>query len=370
MIRSFSQGLYPNSGLRVAIVHDALVNMGGAERTLAFMCETFPNAPVFTSVYFPERTYSEFRARQVNILPGSRGVRDERRAKQLFLLWVMGFRRLNLSAFDVVLSSTTFAAKYVRHPRHYCYCYAPFRWVWKPQSYSPDSLPIGRDWNVGLSLARPFLRRIDFQAMRQVRHVATSCQNMIREIRECYKREARVIYPPVRLSDYTWDEMAGDYYLTVSRLISHKRVDLAIQACGKLGRKLIVVGDGPELAPLKAISSQQVQFVGSVTDVQLRELYAHCRAVIFPSHEDYGIVPIEAQASGRPVIAYGFGGVLETVIENQTGIFFKEQTVEAVVEAVQRAEQTPFDPYVIRQSIQKFDVENFKSELLRFVAES
>ena len=367
---SFSQELYPNSDLRVAIVHDALVNMGGAERTLAFMCEAFPDAPVFTSVYLPDRTYPEFRARQVSILPGARRVRDERRAKQLFFLWVMGFRGLKLDDFDVVLTSTTFAAKYIRHSRNCCYCYAPFRWVWKPQSYSPNSLPISRTWNVGLSLARPLLRQIDFQVMQQVRHVATSCQNMAREIRECYKREARVIYPPVRLSDYTWGEMAGDYYLTVSRLISHKRIDLAIQACGKLGRKLIVVGDGPELAPLKAISSQQVQFVGRVTDTHLRELYAHCRAVIFPSHEDYGIVPIEAQASGRPVVAYGVGGVLETVIENQTGIFFKEQTVEAVIEAVQRAEQISFDPYVIRQSVQRFDVEYFKSELLKFVVGS
>ncbi len=355
--------------LRVAIVHDALVNMGGAERTLAFMCETFPDAPIFTSAYLPDRTYPEFRARQVHVLPGSRYVHDERGAKRLFFLWVMGFRNLNLDNFDAVLSSTTFAAKYIRHHKHCCYCYAPFRWIWKPQSYSPDSLPVSRAWNVGLSLVRPFLRQIDFRAMQQVRRIATSCQNMVREIQECYKQEAQVVYPPVRLSDYTWSEPAGDYYLTVSRLISHKRVDLAIQACQQLGRKLVVVGDGPELAPLKAMSGQQLRFAGNVTDAQLRELYSHCRAVIFPSHEDYGIVPIEAQACGRPVIAYGVGGALETIVENQTGVFFKEQTVESVIEAIQRAEQIPFDPYVIRQSIQKFDAENFKSELLKFVTQ-
>jgi glycosyltransferase involved in cell wall biosynthesis len=369
-MNSFSQGFDPNKGLRIAIVHDALVNMGGAERTLAYMSEIFPDAPIFTSVYLPERTYPEFGIRQVNILPGARRVFDERRTKQLFFLWVMGFQRLNLSAFDVVLSSTTFAAKYIHHSRHLCYCYAPFRWIWKPQSYSLDSLPVSRAWNMSLNLVRPFLRRVDFRAMQQVQHVATSCQNMVREIYECYKREARIIYPPVRLSDYAWDKMAGDYYLTVSRLISHKRIDLAIKACQQLGRKLIVVGDGPELPSLKAISSSQIKFMSRVTDAQLRELYTHCRGVIFPSHEDFGIVPIEAQASGRPVIAYGVGGVLETVIENQTGTFFMEQTVEAVVEAVQRAEKTLFDPYIIRQSMQKFDVEYFKSELLRFVAET
>ena len=355
---------------RVAIIHDALVNMGGAERTLTFMCEAFPGAPIFTSVYLPERTYPEFRVRQINSLPGAGHVHDERRTKQLFLLWVMGFRGLKLDGFDVVLSSTTFAAKYIRHSRHFCYCYAPFRWAWRPQSYSPDSLPIGRAWIGGLSLARPIFRRVDFQAMQQVRHIATSCQNMVREIWECYQRDARVISPPVRLSDYTWNEKIGDYYLTVSRLISHKRIDLAIQACVKLGRKLIVVGDGPELAYLKTISSSQVQFVGRVKDEKLRELYAHCRAVIFPSYEDYGIVPIEAQASGRPVIAYGVGGVIETMIENQTGLFFKEQKVEAVIESIQMMEHLSFDPYLIRQSVQRFDVENFKNELLRFVTES
>ena len=357
-------------GLRVAIVHDALVNFGGAERTLAFMSEAFPDAPIFTSVYLPERTYPEFRSRNVNVLPGARNVFDELRTKQLFLLWILGFRGLNLENFDVVLSSTTFAAKYIRHSRHYCYCYAPFRWAWNPQSYSYDSLPVSRFWTLGLSLARPFLRRMDFYAMQQVRYIATSCQNMVQEIGECYKREARVIYPPVRLSDYTWNDTPDDYYLTVSRLISHKRIDLAIQACRKLGRKLIVVGDGPELAALKTMAGPNVKFVGRITDTELRKLYAHCRAVIFPSHEDYGIVPIEAQASGRPVIAYGFGGVLETMVEDQTGIFFKEQTEEAVIEAVQRAEKFSFDPYLIRRSVQRFDVENFKRELLSFVAEA
>jgi glycosyltransferase involved in cell wall biosynthesis len=352
---------------RIAIVHDALVNTGGAERTMTYMCETFPEAPVFTSVYLPERTYPEFRARQVHVLPGARWVHAEQRAKQLLPLWFLGFRQLDLSSFDVVLSSTTFAAKYICPPvqtRHACYCYAPFRLLWKPETYSPDSLP----FNSGLLwLIRPLLRRLDFQVMQAIPRIATSCRNMVAEIYACYRREARVIHPPIRLSDYQVGARTGDYYLSVSRLMSHKRIDLAVQGCQQLGRRLVVVGYGPELPKLEALSDQTIQFVGRVTDAKLRELYTNCRAIIFPSHEDYGLVPLETQASGRPVIAFAAGGVLETVVENQTGVFFKEQTVEAVVEAIQRFEKMQFNPQAIRHAVQRFDVEYFKCALRDFV---
>lgn len=355
---------------RVAIVHDALINAGGAERAVAYMCEAFPEAPIFTSVYLPERTYPEFRTRQVQVLAAARWVRTERRAKQLFPLWVLGFRQLDLSGFDVVLSSTTFGAKYIRPPaqtRHACYCYAPFRLLWKPEAYSPDSLPVNLTLGRLLKLTRPLLRRLDFYAMQGISRIATSCRNMAAEIYACYRRKARVIYPPIRLSDYQEGTQAGDYYLSVSRLMSHKRIDLAIQACQQLGRRLVVVGDGPELPKLKVLSDPTIQFAGRVTDAKLRELYANCQAVIFPSHEDYGLVPLEAQASGRPVIACAAGGVLETVVENQTGVFFREQTVEAVIEAIQRFEKLQFNPPVIRQAVQRFDVEHFKRELRNFV---
>lgn len=355
---------------RVAIVHDALVNTGGAERSVTYMCQAFPDAPIFTSVYLAERTHKEFRSKHVQVLPGSRFVRTERRAKQLFPLWVLGFRQLDLSGFDVVLSSTTFCAKYIRPPAqtpHACYCYAPFRLLWKREAYSPDSLPVNPTLSKSLDLIRPLLRRLDFYAMQGVSRIATSCQNMATEIYACYRREAQIIYLPVRVSDYQIGSGAGDYYLTVSRLISHKRVDLAILACQCLGRPLVVVGDGPDLPTLKALSDQTVKFVGQVTDVTLRKLYANCRAVIFPSNEDYGLVPLEAQASGRPVIAYGSGGALETVVENQTGIFFKQQTVESVIDAIQTFEKMRFDPEAIRQAVQRFDVESFKRELREFV---
>lgn len=355
---------------RVAIVHDALVNAGGAERVATFLCEAFPEAPVYTSVYLPDRTYAEFRSRVVHVLPGAGWARTEARAKQMLPVWLIGFRQLDLRDYDIVLSSTTFAAKHVRTPpgvRHVSYCYAPFRLLWKPEAYEPSSLPVGAVARGAIDLVRPLLRSWDRAAMDRVSAIATTCRNMARAIAECYNRTADVIYAPVRLSEYRVGAGPGDYYLTVSRLISHKRVDLAVRACRQLGRRLVVVGDGPELARLREIGDEHVTFAGLVDKRSLVDLYAGCRALLFCSEEDYGLAPIEAQASGRPVLAYQAGGALETVIDGQSGIFFGQQTTDSVVEAIQRFERHAFDPVRVRDSVARFDVEPFIRQVRDFV---
>jgi glycosyltransferase involved in cell wall biosynthesis len=359
---------------RVAIVHDALVNSGGAERVASFLCEAFPDAPLYTSVYLPDRTFDEFRSRQIRVLPGAGRARTEAGAKRLLPLWILGFRHLDLRGYDVVLSSTTFAAKHIQPPsgvRHVSYCYAPFRLLWKPAAYEPSSLPVGAVARGAIDLARPLLRAWDKAAMDRVSAIATTCRNMARAIAECYDRKAEVIYAPVRLSEYRvgpgQNNAPGEYYLTVSRLVSHKRVDLAVQACRQLGRRLIVVGDGPELDALRALGGEHVTFAGLVDKPSLVDLYARCRALLFCSEEDYGLAPIEAQASGRPVIAYGAGGALETVIDGQSGIFFNEQTTESVVAAMQRFERQAFDPIRVRDAVARFDVEPFIRHVQNFV---
>jgi glycosyltransferase involved in cell wall biosynthesis len=355
---------------RVAIVHDALVNRGGAERVVTYMCEAFPDAPVFTSVYLPDCTYEEFRHREVHVLPGARWVRDERRAKRFLPLWIAGFRALDLKGFDAVLSSSTFGAKHVRPPagvRHAGYLYAPFRLVWKPEAYDPSSVPVGRVGRWAVAVARPLLRAADRRATARIPALATTCRNMAEEIARCYGRDARIIPAPVRLSEYRVGAGSGEYYLTVSRLISHKRVDLAIEACKQLRKRLIVVGDGPQREHLQRLGDEEhVRFVGAIPRQQLVDLYAGCRALLFCGHEDYGLAPIEAQASGRPVIAYGAGGVLETVIDGWTGVFFKEQTVEALVDAMRAFEQRRFDAGEIRRSVERFDVPGFVSAIREF----
>jgi glycosyltransferase involved in cell wall biosynthesis len=355
---------------RVAIVHDALVNAGGAERVASFLCEAFPEAPLYTSVYLPGRTFEEFNARDVRVLPGASWARSESAAKRMLPLWILGFRHLDLSAYDVVLSSTTFGAKHVRPPRgvrHVSYCYAPFRLLWKPAAYEASSLPVGALARRAIDLAAPVLRAWDRGAMEAVAAIATTCRNMARAIAECYDRQAEIIYAPVRLSEYRMGIGPGDYYLTVSRLISHKRVDLAVQACRQLGRRLVVVGDGPELDRLRALGGDDVAFAGFVDRKSLVDLYAGCRALLFCSEEDYGLAPIEAQASGRPVIAYGAGGALETVTDGRSGIFFGEQTTESVVDAMLRFERQTFDPVLVRDSVARFDVEPFTRHVRDFV---
>ncbi len=357
---------------RVAIVHDALVNAGGAERVATFLCEAFPDAPLYTSAYLPDRTFDEFRARRIHVLPGASRVTTEAGAKRLLPLWILGFRHLDLRDYDVVLSSTTFAAKHIQPPRgvrHVSYCYAPFRLLWKPAAYEPSSLPVGGFARGAIDLARPVLRAWDKAAMDGVEAIATTCLNMARAIAECYDRKAEVIYAPVRLAEYRVGKGSGDYYLTVSRLVSHKRVDLAVQACRQLGRRLVVVGDGPELERLRGLGGEQVTFAGLVDKPSLVDLYAGCRALLFCSEEDYGLAPIEAQASGRPVIAYGAGGALETVSDGQSGIFFGEQTTDSLVAAMLRFERESFDPVRVRASVARFDVEPFTRHVRNFVLE-
>lgn len=360
---------------RMAIVHDALVNAGGAERVASFLCEAFPDAPLYTSVYLPDRTFDEFRSRDIRVLPGAARARSEAAAKRMLPLWLLGFRHLDLREYDVVLSSTTFAAKHIRPPRgvrHVSYCYAPFRLLWKPEAYEPSSLPVGAVAQGAIALARPMLRAWDRAAMARVSAIATTCRNMARAIAECYDRQAEVIYAPVRLSEYRIGpdvkNAPGEYFLTVSRLVSHKRVDLAVRACRQLGRRLVVVGDGPERDSLRALGGEHVTFAGLVDKRTLVDLYAGCRALLFCSEEDYGLAPIEAQASGRPVIAYGAGGALETVTDGQSGIFFSEQTIESLVEAMLRFERQTFDAVRVRESVARFDVAPFIDHVRSFVS--
>ena len=333
------------------------------------MHEVFPDAPIYTSAYLSDHTFSEFQSAAILTLPGSWLVNSERRLKALFPLWVFGFARLNLRTFDVVLSSTTWGAKFVSHApsvRHVSYCYAPTRLLWSPEAYNGMRAPIGPLTRL-VELVRPRLQALDVRVMQRIARVATSCQNMATAIADQYGISARIIHPPIRMSDYSVGLDRGDFYLTVSRLIAHKRVDLAIEACRRLGRKLVVVGDGPDAARLRSIADGTVKFAGRVGDEALRQLYRTCRALIFPSKEDFGLAPLEAQASGSPVVAYGVGGVRETMIEGRTGVFFGSQDSEAIVEAILRLEHAEFDAGAIRESVRRFDVEYFKQELRDFV---
>lgn len=359
--------------MRIAIVHDALCVSGGAERLVLWMAKAFPEAPIYTSVYLPAGTFAGYQHIEVHQLPFARLIRTEKQFKLLFPLWLYLIQQLDFREFDVVLSSSTYLAKYIRPAptvKHVCYLYAPFRLLWKPDSYTADSLPTPGGTSGLVKGIVPLLRKWDLKRTQAIPGLATSCRNMADEIQKVYGRQATILYPPVEVPEEVPNVDRGDYYLSVSRLISHKRVDLAVQACVQTGRKLVVVGDGPEREKLEQMAGNAVTFAGRVSDEQLKQLYRGAKGLIFPSYEDYGIVPLEAQSWGVPVIAFGKGGALETVQEGVTGVFFADQDVDALIGALDKFESATFDPHQIRQWVKKFDVESFTAGLKEFVTSS
>lgn len=357
--------------MRIAIVHDALCVSGGAERLVLWMAKAFPDAPIFTSVYLPDGTFPEYRQLDVRTLPLAGGIRTERQFKLLFPLWLHLIQRLDFRDFDFVLSSSTYLAKYIRPAaavRHACYLYAPFRLLWKPESYSAGSLPTPGSTQGLVKWISSLMRRWDVRRTQAIPRLATSCQNMVNEIQRVYARQAVILYPPVEMPAEPVHSEREGYYLSVSRLISHKRVDLAVEACNRTKRNLVVVGDGPERQKLEQMAGPTITFTGRISDDKLQDLYRKAKGLIFPSYEDYGIVPLEAQAWGVPVIAYGKGGSLETVLEGVSGVFFEQQEVGSLLTALEGFEKTAFDQQQIRQWITRFDVGQFIADLREFVA--
>jgi glycosyltransferase involved in cell wall biosynthesis len=359
-------------GLRVAIAHDALVYRGGAERVVAAWLARWPNTPVFTSAYLPDATFESFRSADVRTsFVQYVATTPHAVMRRVFPLMVPGFRTFDFSKFDVVLSSAAYAAKAISVPRSVChisYCYSPLRIAWRPEDYMTATTPSVLKKCLRVSAA--VLRLWDYRVAQRIDYYATTCSNVARRIEECYDRSADVIHAPIDMHRYKIASEPDDYYLVVSRLFAYKRVDLAIQAMQRLGRKLVIAGEGPERSRLERLAAGSgIKFLGAVSDTELIDLYARCRAFIFPPEEDYGLTPLEAQASGRAVIAYGAGGALETVIDGETGLFFSTQTVESVIDAVLRFEGCTFSAERIRRHAAAFDIEVFCDRVAGFVAD-
>ena len=356
--------------LRVVLVHDWLITLGGADRVLLALHQVFPQAPVFVSLYDPSRLPEAFGRMQVRAswlqrIPGA-----VQRHRLLVPVMPFAFGSLDLPDADVVLSSSHACAKGVRVPPgavHVCYCHTPMRYAWDLSAEYLQAVPV---------LARPlaraalaWLRRWDRATTKNVHYLVANSRFVAERIRRHYQRESAVIYPPVDVDFFTPGGRTEEYFLVVSRLVPYKRVDLAVEAFNRLKRRLIVVGDGPELPRLRAMAGPAVTFADEVGDAILRDLYRGCRALIFPGEEDFGIVPVEAQACGRPVIAYGRGGVLESVRPAVTGMFFGQQTADALTAAVRAFRDETFDPAVIRAHAEQFSRQRFAHQIAEFVAE-
>jgi len=359
---------------RVALVHDYLNQYGGAERVLEELHALFPSAPVYTSMYWPEKMSATIRSLDVRTSFLQRLPLVTRNHQPFLLLYPLAFESFDLSEYDIVISNSSAFCKGVVTPPgtlHLCYCLTPMRWVWNYHAYV-ERERLGTAARMVLPAAISHLRAWDVATSQNVDRFLAISTTVAARVRKYYRREARVIYPPVNCDAFTAQPArVDDYYLVVSRLIPYKRIDLAVDAFTRLGIRLkIVASGGRDHGALKARAGRNVEFVGRVSDDELKELYAHCRGFVFPGEEDFGIAPLEANASGRPVIAYAGGGALDTVVDGHTGVLFPEQRVEYLMDAVRRAEDTDWQADELRAHARRFDRQVFRHQFQQFVSES
>ncbi|MFA6553683.1 MAG: glycosyltransferase [Patescibacteria group bacterium] len=356
--------------MKIALVHDHLNQLGGAERVLRAFCDMYPQAPLFTLIYDAKSTQHVFDEVKINESFIMKFPFARRRFRWYLPMMVPATESYDLTGFDVVLSDSSALAKGILTPPktlHICYCHTPTRYLWSDHNEVIDKLE--RNWLVGRmsQLYRSYLRQWDRLAADRVDKFIANSRFVAHRIKKYYKHDSVVIHPPVDTSKFSIAEKVGDYFLIVSRLRPYKKVDIAIQAFNKLNLPLYIIGEGEEEERLKAMAGANVKFLGFQSDEKVRQYLAHCRAFIHPQEEDFGITPVEAMASGRPVIAFGAGGAMETVVHGVTGLHFDEQSWEALADTVIHFKQENFDPTVIQEHAKKFDTVEFKRRMYEFI---
>ncbi|MBO0779261.1 MAG: glycosyltransferase [Ktedonobacteraceae bacterium] len=357
--------------MRVALVHDYLNQMGGAERVVMAFHEIFPDAPIYTSIYDPRRVDPAFRQMDVrtSFMQKFPGVIKHHQPYLPFYPFAM--ESLDLRGYDLVLSSSSaFAKGVITRPGtvHICYCHTPMRWCWNYEEYV-EREQLGKVARGILPFVITGLRIWDQVSAQRVDHFIANSPVVAERIQKHYRREAVVIPPPVEASRFPFSERneIGDYFLILCRFVPYKRVDLAIEACNRLKLPLVVIGKGRDEERLRKMAGPTIRFLGGLSDEEVISYFQHCRAFLFPGYEDFGITPLEAQACGRPVIAYGAGGALASIVDGVTGVFFREQTVESLVEALATFDERQFDPSAIRNHALEFDKSRFNRRILQFI---
>ena len=364
--------------MRVAIVHHWLVTQGGGERVVEVLASMFPQADIFTLVASPGGIPKALQDRHITQSFLGRLPFSARIYKHLLPLYPLAVEQLDLSGYDLVISSDAGPMKGViiaPEAIHVCYCHSPMRYVWnKYREYQTEFSGFTKHF---FSLSAHYVRNWDYSAAQRVTHFVANSNNVAARIRQYYSRDSTVLYPPVDTSRGRIAEHVDDHYLAVGRLVTYKRIDLIIAACNRLGRKLRIIGAGPEERQLRSIAGRTVEFIGEVDSARLWQEYSHCRALLFAAEEDFGMVPVEAQACGRPVIAYGKGGALESIAQAKgspvaglaTGVFFLSQSVHALSNAILDFEsrERQFHPPAIREWAIGFDSAHFVSKFREFL---
>lgn len=357
--------------MKIALVHDQLLQRGGAENVLEVFARMFPDAPIFTLFYDPERMGSKFPASRVrpsflNSLPGSKN-----HYQWYLTMMPLATESHDLRGYDLVISSASaFAKGGLIHPgtKHICYCHTPTRYLWSDTHTYIEELKRSRLVKLGVKPFLPLLRMWDRHAAERVDHFIANSKTVADRIQQYYRRDSEVIYPPVELQRFSISPTIGNYFLVGGRLVGYKRFDLVVQAFSNIGIPLKIFGVGPEEKRLRAMAKSNIEFVGAVTDDEKAELYRNCIAFIHPHVEDFGITAIEAMASGRPVIAFGSGGALETVIPGKTGVFIEEQIWEDLADTVIRFDAKAWDPRAIRAHAETFSEERFEAQIREYIS--
>ena len=352
--------------MKVAFVHDWLNGMRGGEKVLEALLDLWPDADIHTLFYEPEKISPKIRERRVHVSALQKLPLARTHYRHLLPLFPLAIRAFDLRRYDLVISVSHCVAKSAcasSPARHFCYCLSPMRYLWSHfETYSKARETSGLA-RIGMQLLGNRLRAWDRTTSQRAGAYCAISQTIAERLQAAYKRSSQIIYPPVETDYFTPDSSRpGEYYLAVSSAVPYKRLDLAVEACNRLRQPLRVVGGGPGVEKLKALAGPTVEILGWVGDEQLRDLYRNCRALIFPPEEDFGIAPVEAQACGRPVLAFGKGGALETVIDGQTGAFFREQTVDALVQAIQTFEPEAYSAQAARTNALRFSTARFRRE--------
>lgn len=365
--------------MKVAIIHDELMRRGGAEQVVLTMLKSFPTADLYTLAYDGEATYPEYRNYKINTSSFQVFAKNVKIMHSLFFPFgIIAMKSMKITGYDVVIISNTHCAKYVQidpKSKVFMYTHTPFRLAWNPTSYTQYLKSKGL-YRFIFNAVIACLRRIDAASAKKGNYFIANTTETAHRIKNAYHvKQVYVIKPDVKVRNFYVSDKPKEFYLLVSRLEYYKKVDLAIEAFNKLGLNLIIVGNGTRAEELRAIANDNIRFVTNASNEELANYYANCKAFIFPQHEDYGITPLEANASGRPVIAYNKGGVLETMIpytgdaSKCTALFFENQTENDLAEAVLRSSDLKFDPSFIRSHAEKFDESVFIKTFRRFVLE-
>ncbi len=356
--------------MRVALIHDWLTGLRGGEKVLEVLCELYPDATLFTMVYIPDSTSLIIESHPIRTAFTQKLPAVKSLYRWYLPLYPWAVESLDLDGYDLVVSSSHCVAKGVLTPpdsTHICYCHTPMRYVWDRFG---DYFGNGVTARLVYGPVAHYLRKWDVASAARVDHFIANSKHVAERIQKYYRREADVIYPPVDTELYVpAEEEPEDYYLIVSALVPYKRLELAIDAFNKRNEPLLIVGTGPQEAKLKARAGANIRFLGGLSQQELRPVYQRCQAVLLPGVEDFGIVPVEAQACGRPVVAFAEGGALESVRDGETGVFFSESSPEALSDAIDRVSSLRFNRNAVRSWALGFSRQRFKDSVKTYIDE-